>query len=202
MPHLAPRLLVAALLAATAACAQPAAPGSAPTVNVPQASVAPVPESAPAAPAGNVSDRGNVIKKVGETAAFGPTQDNLVVSFVVDKITVAAKCPGQFAQKPEHGHFVRLDVRAETKPAMPANLGYSISPFDFSTDGPDGVTEQSLSTGPTYGCVDPSAQFPSTLNPGSKYRGAIILDTANPSGVLVYRPGFMAGGGWEWSYAK
>jgi hypothetical protein len=97
---------------------------SAPPVNVPWASASAGPSAgsaAPATPACQTSERGNVVKKVGETAAFGLTQDEFVVSFVIDKIMVGAKCTSQFAQKPEHGSFLRLDVRAETKPNMPTN---------------------------------------------------------------------------------
>jgi hypothetical protein len=197
------RLIATALLAVTAAaCTSANAPGSSPTVNVPQASATAAPASPPATPAGNTSERGNIIKKQGETAGFGPGQDDIEVTFVVDKITVDAKCTSQFAQKPEHGHFVKVDLRAETKPTMPTDRGYSIGAYDFSTVGGDGVTEQSLGTGPAFGCIDPSEQFPPNITPGSKYRGSIVLDTKNPAGVLVYRPGFMASGGWEWHYGK
>ena len=175
-----------------------------PATTPPQLNVPPAPQvavAAPAAaPAGDTSERGNVVKKPGEVAGFGPTQDNIVVTFAIDKITVDAKCTASYSQKSEHGHFIRLDVRAETKPTMPTDRGYAINPFEFSTVGPDGITEQSLTTGPSFTCLDQSQQFPATISPGSKYRGSLILDTKNPSGVLVYRPNFMLGGGWEWNY--
>jgi hypothetical protein len=197
------RVVVAALAlpVVLAACSAPAP--STPQLNVPPAPE--VPASAPAAPAtpaGILSERGNVVKQLGEVAGFGPTQDDIVVTFAIDKITVDAKCTAQYSQKPEHAHFVTLDVRAETKPTMPNDRGYSINPFEFSTIGADGITEQSLTTGAAFTCLDTSEQFPANLSPGSKYRGSIVLDTKNPSGVLVYRPGFMLGGGWEWNYNK
>ena len=190
-----------ALPVVLAACSAPAT--STPQLNVPPASEgAPATPAAPATPVGDVSERGNVKKQPGEVAGFGPTQDNIVVTFAIDKITVDAKCTSSYPQKPENGHFVKLDVRAETKPTMPTDRGYSINPFEFTTVGADGITEQSLTTGAAFTCLDQSEQFPATLNPGSKYRGALILDTKNPSGVLVYRPNFMLGGGWEWEYGK
>ncbi len=144
-------------------------------------------------------------RRAEEIAAFGPTQDNLVVSFAVDKITVDAKCTAKYASgKPEHGHFVKVDLRAETKPSMPADGYYSINAAEFSTVGEDGLTETQVWTGPSIGCLNQSEQFPSErLAPGSKYRGSIIIDTKNPSGVLMFKPGFMATtGGWEWTYGK
>ena len=200
------RDLITVIRAAAAALALPAllAACAAPATSTPPLNVPPAPEvSAPAAaatPAGDLSTRGNVVKQPGEIAGFGPTQDNIVVTFAIDKITVDAKCTSSYAQKPENGHFVKLDVRAETKPTMPTDRGYSINPFEFSTVGPDGITEQSLTTGSSFTCLDQSEQFPSTISPGSKYRGSLILDTKNTSGVLVYRPNFMLGGGWEWNY--
>ena len=189
--------------AALTACAAPAT-SSAPTLDVPKATEAPpTPTIASAQPA-NLSPRGNVPKKLGEVAAFGPTQDQLVVKFAIDKITVDPKCTSQFAGRPLNGHFIRLDVRAETDPSMAANTFYSINPFEFATVGADGITESSLMTGAAITCVDTSALLPSgSFSPGSKYRGALILDTRNPSGVLVFRPGFMGtSGGWEWEYGK
>lgn len=198
--------IVAAALSLTtlAACGAPAS-SSAPTLNVPKAAeaVAAAPSSAAAKPA-NLSPRGNVTKQLGDVAAFGPTQDQLVVKFAIDKITVDPKCTSQFASKPQNGHFIRLDVRAETDPAMPNNGLYTINPFEFSTVGADGITESTLMTGAAITCVDTSELLPSgSFSPGSKYRGALILDTKNPSGLLVFRPGFMGTtGGWEWTYGK
>lgn len=153
----------------------------------------------PAQPSGTLSARGNVEKQLGETAEFGPTQGNMVVAFAIDTITVDPVCANQFSQPAEHGHFIKVDLRAETRSTLDINLGYSINSFDFATVGDDGITESSLFTGPAAGCLDPSEQFPPSLHPGSNYRGAIVLDTKNPSGVLVLRPGFTAGG-WEWNY--
>lgn len=177
--------------------------GEAPTVNVPKAE-APAAEAppAPAEPGTTTSERGNVVKKVGDVAAFGPTQDNLVVKFVVDKITVGAKCETPYPQKPQNGTFLKLDLRLETSTTMDQSSAFmSVNPFDFSTVGTDGVTESSLWTGPAAGCLRSTDQLPPNLSPGSKYRGAIMLDTRNKSGTLVLKPGFMAAtGGWEWQY--
>lgn len=187
-----------ALIVLLAACGTPATP----QLGVPPAGGTPA-APAVAAPAADLSERGNRIKQLGEIAGYGPTDQDIVVTFAIDQITVDAKCTSQFAQKPENGRFIKVDLRAETKPTMPTDRGYSINPFDFTTIGADGITEQSLTTGPAFTCIDPSAQFPAAISPGSKYRGSIILDTKNTSGVLVYRPGFDLGGsGWEWKYGK
>jgi hypothetical protein len=78
----------------------------------------------------------------------------------------------------------------------------TVNAYDFATVGKDGITESSLMTGAASGCLDPSEQLTSgPYSPSSKYRGALVLDTKNPSGALVFRPGFMGTtGGWEWAY--
>ncbi|WP_181780793.1 hypothetical protein [Pseudonocardia pini] len=43
--------------------------------------------------------------------------------------------------------------------------------------------------------------LPDSLSPASKYRGAVVLDSANSSGTLIFRPNFTDDdGGWEWAY--
>ncbi len=67
--------------------------------------------------------------------------------------------------------------------------------------GQDGLTESSLATGPSFGCLDRSMSLPDSLSPASKYRGAVVLDSANSSGTLIFRPNFTDDdGGWEWAY--
>jgi hypothetical protein len=144
-------VLIPALLAG---CGSPA---TTPTIDVLKAPAEPAP-AAPVAPADDRSERGNVVKQLGEPAAFGPTQDQLVVKFVVDKITVGAKCTEPYAQAPERGTFLKVDLRAETEPTLPTDGFYMISGWDFATVGADGITESSLVTGPAAVCLDADEQ--------------------------------------------
>lgn len=167
---------------------------SAPVVNVPTSS--PSQASVPTAPS---SVRGNLIKHVGETAAWG-TDDS--VSYVVDKITVDPRCNSGFASRPENGHFVRLDIRVETTVTMPVDQGYSINPYDWKVVGPDGITDSAVATGASFSCLKAADMLPPDgFSPASKYRGSIILDTRHSAGTLIFRPGFLAGG-WEWNYGQ
>lgn len=196
--------VVALSLAALAACSAPAP--AAPQLNVPLASEAAA-APAPSAPTGEQSERGNLIKKLGEPAAFGPTasgQVDPVVTFAVDKITVGAKCTSAYPQPAEHGNLVRVDLRAETAKTLPPDGFYMISGWDFSTVGADGITETQLVTGPAAMCLDESDMFHGQqFAPASKYRGSIVIDTKNSSGVLVLKPSFMmTTGGWEWEYGQ
>ncbi len=50
--------------------------------------------------------------------------------------------------------------------------------------GSDGVTFDNLATGTTYGCIDPAKSLTTDrVNSASKYRGAVLLDVAEPNGI-------------------
>jgi hypothetical protein len=55
-----------------------------------------------------------------------------------------AKCTSKYAQKPERGTFLRLDLRVGTDPTFPADdyTSVTINPFAFSAVGSDGVTSR------------------------------------------------------------
>ena len=186
---------VVALVVSVSSCAAGPPPAPAAAVDVP-------PPPTTAAPAVGQSERGLLIKRPGDVAQFGVTQDALTVKFVVDKITVDPKCSGGAAQQAENGHLVKLDLRAETTPELPASSNFYIVGGDWSVVGPDGVTESEVWTMPAASCLPSKQLFPSDpLSPASKYRGSIILDTRSASGVAMFRPGFMSDhGGWEWSF--
>jgi hypothetical protein len=204
------RILATTVLAAalTSACAAPApTPAGSQTSDVTSAVAPPRPNKAGAAatttaatattPAAS-NERGNQPRALGEPVSWGRAND-ASVTFAVEKITVDPECTGVLATKAQNGHIVKLEVRLDTAPTMPTNAGYSLNSTSFSAVGPDGITETSLFTAPAISCLAPNEQLPVTLAPGSKYRGAVVLDTANPAGTLIFRPA-LSPGGWEWQY--
>jgi hypothetical protein len=151
------------------------------------------------------SPRGNVVKQLGEEAGAvsvdrpGLTWEDMEIIFAIDAIEVGATCTQEFADPPENGHFLALDVRVSTREHLDESLGWSfLNPYDFSVVGDDGVTETALATFATYGCIAESEELPSEFAPASKYTGTIILDSKHDTGVLVYRTG--RGAGWEWEF--
>jgi hypothetical protein len=166
-------------------------------------SAAPSSETVPRSP------RGHIVKGLGEVGGLShpddttPTLDELVLSFTIDDIRVDAPCPSEYAQPPQNGHFVALDIRASTTETYPADqLVFAMNPADFSLVGPDGVTISNIATAPTYSCIsydDPSV-FPSDMFvPASQYRGTVILDIPSTTGTLIYTP-MGKPNGWEWSF--
>jgi hypothetical protein len=149
------------------------------------------------------SQRGNIVKAIGEAGGISDlTTGRPVVTFTVDAITADAPCTSAYADGPVNGHFVAVDLRVTTDPALPSDWYYSISPFDFSFVGPDGITVPEVATMESYSCLAGNEQWSTdTLSPGSTYVGTIVVDVPSPTGTLIYRASTSGGSdGWEWSF--
>ncbi|GAA4685668.1 hypothetical protein GCM10023215_21150 [Pseudonocardia yuanmonensis] len=62
------------------------------------------------------------------------------------------------------------------------------------------MTQPRAESPASFSCLNQNEQLPNTFAPGSKYRGAVVLDVSSPNGTLIYNPGFSRVGGWEWVY--
>ncbi|WP_258905276.1 hypothetical protein [Actinokineospora sp. UTMC 2448] len=188
----------AALALVSAGCAEGGSPvpaaGSGSHLDLPEATTTTTTTPTTTKPA--TSERGNVPKKLGEEAGVTNEDGATMLTFTLDSIDKSGRCTGEFAEKPENGHFLILHLRVTTAAEFDEMVAAGMfNPYDFAVVGPDGVTETNLSTVATYSCLNESA--PLALAPGSKYRFSIVLDSRSTKGVLTYRPGFMASG-WEW----
>ena len=201
-------LLLAAGLGATAVAANREV--NEPMASTPTLPPTPTPTPAPTtstAPDADLSPRGHIMKDLGEVGGLfhpddlTPSLEELVLSFAIDAIRVDAPCTSEFAEDPENGHFVALDIRASTTENYPADaFHFQVNPGSFSFVGSDGVFVQNIATTPTHGCMgydDPNL-FPSVaFTPATSYRGSVILDIPETTGTLVWTP--MGGtSGWEW----
>lgn len=142
------------------------------------------------------SERGNLIKKVGDVFGLGSV-DESVASFVVTNITVDPQCTSEFAEAPEFGHFVRLDVEGETTADLPGELYFAGGSWSAIADNGTTFNGDPWSYAAVT-CVDDVERLPSIIGPGERVAGAVILDVPTPSGVLVLSP--EPGLGWEWEY--
>jgi hypothetical protein len=168
------------------------------------------PEPTPAEPTGERSQRGNLIKKIGETAFnYDPDRgpEARWLEFKVTEIEVDGECTEEFAEPPENGHMLFVTIAASTSSEWPAFVteagltAVDFSSTDFTIIGADGVTEHDLATAATYGCLPEGEQLPAQIGPGENVVGKVILDTANTTGILVYKPWYAGGSsGWEWQY--
>lgn len=146
------------------------------------------------------STRGNIIKKPGEVAGTMNDAQEDVVTFTVHSVKADFKCDAESRQKPENGHFLALEVSAETKSVEEHYSGnWQMNLNDFKTINPDGTTSNAnLSTGPAYTCVKSSEMLPE-MGDNEKARGLVILDVETAKGTLIYEDSY-AQAGWEWEF--
>lgn len=147
-----------------------------------------------------ISDRGNLIKEVGQLA--GTVNDETgetTTEFRVDSIVVDYDCPG--GPPPENGHYLTVEISLETFPAL-ADGGDDIflDAGAFTIIAPDGTREND-SLGLGYECESDATRMPVRIGPAEKATGIVVLDTQYDEGFLVL-DGFALGspGGWEWQY--
>ncbi|UQS23896.1 hypothetical protein L1857_14175 [Amycolatopsis thermalba] len=150
-----------------------------------------------------VNPRQNVEVEIGEAVGYGSRAGQPEVVFTLTKVTVGGRCTEPYAQEPENGRFIFLDLTVTTSPSMGGDFAGSVlNPNNFAIIGPDGVTETggSLSSAPAIGCLSRGKLFPLALSPGQNYHGTIVLDSRNTTGRLVLAPYGLDGfNGWEWN---
>ncbi len=178
-------------------------PSQAPDPTPPPPPPAPT-QAAPPPPAGTeTSLRGNLVKQVGERAGIRDATGEYLVSFTVNTISVDIPCTEDWADPPQNGHFVALDVSVETSPNM---LGsdliqqFSMSSYAFDAIKADGFTSNAgADSTATLFCLADSVLLPGDIGPGQKANGIVLLDVEDPSGVLIYED-YGTDSRWEYSY--
>jgi hypothetical protein len=143
------------------------------------------------------------VKQIGETAGIKDANGQFLVSFVVNRIIVDIPCTDEFAEPPENGHFVAVDVSVQTSSSMlNSDLinEFNMSASNFTAIAPDGTTSNaSPDSAATIFCLDDSVLLPYAIGPGENVNGMILLDLANPSGILVAEE-YWTESAWEWVY--
>ncbi|WP_217183357.1 Flp pilus assembly complex ATPase component TadA [Streptomyces sp. AC495_CC817] len=178
-----------------AGCASAPAPQAKPSIEPATPSATSDPSETPAPV--RESERGNLIKSVGDTFGLGSEDGTSLANFTVTAITVDPQCTGEFAEAPEHGHYVRLDIEGETSAALDREMYFaSGSWFAIAENGTTFNGDPwSLAAA---GCIDQTERLPNVVGPGERVTGAVILDVPTPHGVIVFK--IDDGSGWEWEY--
>jgi hypothetical protein len=160
-------------------------------------------------PAANESQRGNLIKELDEVAWVGPLESNTIddawFQFKITDIEVGDKADctedSGYSEPPENGHFLFITIVASTSSDWPEDDWVDEVYFmdsNFSVVGSDGVTENDVE-GSALWCLASKDTMPN-LGPGENATGKVVLDIGSESGVLVFKPWFVDGAGWEWEF--
>lgn len=190
----------------TTAAPEPTSEEATPTARVPEPpQEEPVTEEPTTEPPGpSRSERGNVIKAIGEAAAIIGDDGQPLVTFVVNSITLDVVCTEAGAEPAENGHLLAVDVSVQTSPAM-ADPDALISTFDmssysFRTIAPNGTSSNAAADSfATLFCLNDAALLPSSIGPGENVTGIVLLDVETPQGVLIYENVWISDA-WEWNY--
>ncbi|WP_138758370.1 hypothetical protein [Modestobacter altitudinis] len=144
------------------------------------------------------SERGNLVKTLGqEGGVFNPDESELVFTFALDAARADPTCDSGFASPPANGHYLALDLRYATSPNLPEDYFIYWAARDFRFIGADGVTVTNVE-GQGFSCsISQIGQ--ELLQPGSQYRGTLILDVPETHGILIYAPAWGNKVGWEWA---
>jgi hypothetical protein len=129
---------------------------------------------------------GLLLKQIGKVAQWGGPNDTdpntWGVRMVVDSIEVDPACD-EYVPEPERGHRLVLSLRVQTSAQYNPSVDGVPGFYEWSTTGPDGVTEGAGSTG---AMCRPAEDLTYDMRPSAKYRGEVAIDTSNPSGQLEF----------------
>lgn len=194
----------AALLALLlTACSGPQ-PQAAPAVSVPPATT---PSATPTpTPSSNENERGQLIKKIGETASLLTDGENTTptLTFKVTSIK-AIKCDAPYATPP-NGTAIAVAVEVATTRTFSGPLAVnsqegqiSFGPHYWKGYAPNGTRMNTVESSVNRSCLaDTTKLLPDYFGKGEKLNGLVILDVATPSGEVAFDPS--GNGGWVWKY--
>lgn len=148
------------------------------------------------------SERGNLVKELGQVAGVQSDTGETLMQFSITDIETDFQCNSEYADPPENGNFIAITMDIQTTAAL-AQLDYpyySFSAYDFKVIGPDGTREND-STGTAMWCLNDSDALPTEIGPGEHVVGKVVLDSKYTAGAIVLSPSWMWGGGaWEWVF--
>ncbi|MCP3425013.1 hypothetical protein NBM05_02940 [Rothia sp. AR01] len=154
-----------------------------------------------AGPAGR-SDRGYLVKEIGQPSYINDSSGTPAVTFVVTDVVADPVCSAPYAAAPENGHLVRVDVEVETGSAASLEElfygdSYYFSASDWRFVDTEGVRANTTDTVASWSCLEPSEQLPIDIGPGERVTGSVVLDLPSTAGTLIYvQP--LIDDGWEW----
>lgn len=143
------------------------------------------------------SQRGNIVKKIGEEAGFRDSNGDDLLVFTVDAIDVDPTCSSGYPESPANGHYVAITITAESTPLLNAEYYFSFSEWSWQVYNTSGVRLNDP-VGNAWSCMGEADLLPTEIGPAQKVHGLVVLDVADPHGIVVFAPDPTLS--WEWSY--
>lgn len=165
-----------------------------PAVESPTASALP---TLPAAPSEN--ERGNLPKKLGESAGIIAENGKRLVTFKVTDYSETVKCTEEFAEKAENGSLVALKISVKTEPELANDINQEITfdSFLWKYIDADGKTfNGDLGNMSTYSCLPAKDTLPDSIGPAEQAEGWALFDLPSTDGTLIYA--YFGTSGWEY----
>lgn len=159
------------------------------------------PEEEPEIPQAETSERGFMVKRIGDESALlksdGKTR---VASWTLTGIDVDVQCTAPYSEPPQNGHYVALNFDVETFEDLIDVHGY---PFSLSGNMwqyylADGTLWNGMPTsGNTYSCLTDTETLPNQIGESTKASGRIVFDLPTTDGILAFSDdGWL--NGWEY----
>lgn len=127
---------------------------------------------------------------LGETFDVLDASGQLVYTVAVDAVVPDVECTADESLPAANGHLIGVQLRVLTGPAPAEGTDPpAISATDFGYLGADDQPGADAHTTSAAACLDEAEDFPSgPLAPEQETAGTIVLDVADVTGAIAYRP--------------
>lgn len=157
------------------------------------------PEQAQQQPEPKTSERGNVVKHIGDTAYIyaDASRKTELARWTVTNITLDAPCTDEGAEPSENGHMVVMDVTVQTTKDLPTDQTLYLGVTGYwQYVLKDGTISNAPVNGSAALCLPQADMLPSEIGPASKAQGKLVFDLPTTDGYLIYKGGYATG--WEY----
>lgn len=194
---------LAAFLLTGCSSAPETSPSASKTPPAAETPAAAVPEAELPSPTRNTNDRGQLVKKIGETAGSAGADGEQDLEFVVTdfEFVKCSKYAGEL-----NGMALAAHVEVETSRDFEGPLNVdgasgliSFGSYYWKGYEPDGTRMNQVDSQTIQNCFDSKAKLlPEYIGKGEKAKGMVLLDVTTKSGEVAFAPD--SGDGWVWKY--
>ncbi|GAB2613802.1 hypothetical protein [Pseudactinotalea suaedae] len=142
------------------------------------------------------TERGNLLKTIGQWAGMATQEGEQTVDFRVVDIVTDYGCPNDPDAEPANDQFVALEFEIETFAALgDGEFWMHAGDFRAWTETGQRVND---SLGNAIGCATSAEYLPSIIGPAELVSGLIVLDLPADAAAVGFSDPALSSGGWEW----